>query len=45
MPFYFLKAGALLVNAGCNEQVFLLDPEKKKKNLAQIRLAVFDIYA
>jgi len=35
----YLKAGALLFNAGYNEQVLLLNPEK---NLAQIRFVVFE---
>jgi len=30
----------LLFNAGCNEQVFLLNPKKK---LVQIRFVVFEI--
>jgi len=34
-----VRPSALLFNAGCNEQVFLLNPEK---NLAQIRLVVFE---
>jgi len=48
LSFYFdtvcsLRPGAVLVNASCNEQMFFLNPGKKKLTQnPQIRLVVFE---